>query len=303
MMVPMTSLLRSSLLVAFTVCALAADLKAAPASGLPAAQEPRLFDWWKKLGGKQPGESFGQLVARAAHLQLGVPYAPAASPDPEALVIDLETFDCVTLIESTLAVARCTWAGTEDVECFAREVQASRYKAGKVDGFISRLHYFSDWFDDNAKRGRVQELTPKLGGHEITVPSFFLSLHGKAHPAMARADVRAQVAELEARLSRTPSLILEREQLAKAQRHLESGDLVAIVTTKPGILISHVGFVWMDADKKPRFMHASSHHGRVLVTSEVATYVGRWPDRRGAVIARPLPPPPGDPGVALNAER
>jgi hypothetical protein len=95
---------------------------------------------------------------------------------------------------------------------------------------------------------------------------------------------------LETRLSQTPVNVLDKDQLAKAQSKLQAGDLVAIVTNKPGGLISHVGFIWKDEHGGSHFLHASSYHQHVMLTGDVAGYVSRWPDRRGALFARPLAP-------------
>ena len=41
-----------------------------------------------------------------------------------------------------------------------------RYRGGKRRGYASRLHYFSEWISDGARRGLVRDLGAELGGAE-----------------------------------------------------------------------------------------------------------------------------------------
>jgi hypothetical protein len=66
---------------------------------------------------------------------------------------------------------------------------------------------------------------------------------------------------------------------------------VGIVTTEPGRLIGHAGFVVRDERGRTHLLHASSHHRRVVVTvRSLADYLLRRPERWGVMVARPRPP-------------
>ena len=99
----------------------------------------------------------------------GTPYEPSTleaylraggSPSSqEPLTLSLTRFDCVTLVESCLAVARV--AGNRDTptwERFGGEIERMRYRGGARRGYTSRLHYFSEWIADGATRGLVRDL-------------------------------------------------------------------------------------------------------------------------------------------------
>lgn len=264
-----------------------------PAYTLPDAQAALLSQWYQNVGSRRDGETIGELAVRAAELQLGKPYFdPPPQAGPEELRVALDTFQCVSLVESSLALARCTWLGTTDGACFLREVAETRYRGGVIDGFASRMHYFSEWMVDNATRGRLTEITALLGGTTRTYDLFYMTRHAKKYPPLADTAVLSSISEMEARLSRTPFSTLGRGQLKDAQRELQTGDVVAIVTSKPGLLISHTGFVSRKDGQAPRLLHASSHQKKVLITGDIASYVNRWPDRQGVMVARPLPPLP-----------
>ena len=97
-------------------------------------------------------------VARA---YLGVPYVAGTleSPDGEERLITCEdSLDCTTFVE--LSVAR--WlAQQSDSLTFEQWVERLRYREGMIDGYLSRLHYFTDWVAENTRRGIWHELTPE----------------------------------------------------------------------------------------------------------------------------------------------
>jgi hypothetical protein len=117
-----------------------------------------------------------------------------------------------------------------------------------------------------------------------------MSKHPALYPAIAVENVHAQIAAIEARLSRTDIVVLDRASVAAAEPRLRTGDLIAFVGSKPGILVTHAGFVRRGDDGVPRVLHASSYHKKVLLGSSVESYVSRRAERRGVMIVRPLPP-------------
>ncbi|HEX6909219.1 MAG TPA: twin-arginine translocation signal domain-containing protein, partial [Longimicrobium sp.] len=82
------------------------------------ADRERLESWLRTLraeGLADPGAPLGPAVARVGELALGAPYAAntleayladGGSPEAEPLTLHLLKFDCVSLVEAALAVAR-----------------------------------------------------------------------------------------------------------------------------------------------------------------------------------------------------
>jgi hypothetical protein len=262
---------------------------------LEAEQADRLRSWYRYVGERQAREGFGDLVVRAGRYQLNKPYDTTRQQSiSERLHIDLAKFQCVSFVESTLALARCVWRDTPDETCFTREVQAFRYRNGTLDGYPSRLHYFPDWLEDNARRRRMAKVTADLGGRPIRHSFTFMTAHSRLYPALADREVRAAIRAHEQRLSDQELVILERDGVGVAQDRLQNGDIVAVVSTrKPGLLIGHTGFVDTRDTGAARLLHASSHHRRVLLTSQdIVDYLQRRPYRRGIMVGRPLAPMP-----------
>jgi len=157
------------------------------------ADRARLAAWLRALrrdGLASPRAPMGRAVARVGELALGSPYkaytleeylaAPGASPLREPLTAYLTAFDCVSLVESALAIARAAAKPRPGWDGFVREIERMRYRGGVRAGYASRLHYFSEWIADNVRRGLLRELGPELGAVEDARPLRFMSTHRSA---------------------------------------------------------------------------------------------------------------------------
>lgn len=261
----------------------------------PGESAALLQDWFKETKDKKARESFGALVARIAQSQVSKSYYDAPQSDKEeVLSIPLDTFQCVSLVETSLAMAQCTWQDMQNADCFAGEVQQSRYRDGEIDGYGSRLHYFFDWLSNNADRGRLSPLTKSLGGKPFTrknkskLFSIMTDRPGR-YPALLNPQTFSHIEMVEESLNKRTVYVLRGPQIAKASDKFKNGDVVAVVTMKQGLLISHTGIILRTPDGLARFLHASSFHNRVVVTeTDIADYIARDPKRIGVLIYRPV---------------
>lgn len=273
-----------------SVTALADDA----ASALSAATRTDLSAWFDAVGAPRTNEAFGSYLVRAARLKQGIPYEEVVlPPGRETLHVELDRFECVSFIESSLALARCGWKNEPTASCFEREIIASRYRNGRMGDYASRLHYFVDWIYDNEGRGRVTNLTPGLGGEPTRKDFFFITSRAMAHavvPGEELSRLTSEMSTVEKQLSGIPHLVLSRERAPQALDQLQDGDLVAFVRERAGMLVHHAGFV-VRVSGKPRLLHASSfHHHVVLTPDDITSYLLRRPERRGVILVRPLPP-------------
>jgi hypothetical protein len=260
--------------------------------------------WFRRVGEVRPDEDFGALVARAAKARLGTPYAPLPEPKgEERLTVKADGLDCLTLIESSNAIARCIWAGAPDVACFVHELRETRYREGKVDGYASRLHYFEDWMYDNARRARVRPLIDELGLPQLPADLAeaagrrdfdFMTQHPRRYPALTDPTLREAIARAEARLSRIIWPVLPKEQIPDILEHLRDGDIVGFVKGTPGLGVGHTGLVSIDRHGRPRVLHSTDRSGHVSLSAcDLASCEARRSDRVGMIVMRPLPPPRG----------
>lgn len=103
-------------------------------------------------------------------------------PGEEQLVVYLRGFDCVTFVENVLALSRCIKKQVSTFEAVENELQEIRYRKGVLDGYPSRLHYFSEWIEDNAAKGVVRNVTAELGGQSYRKTINWITRHHDAYP-------------------------------------------------------------------------------------------------------------------------
>lgn len=259
---------------------------------LSAAEEAARQKWIRTIGEPRPNETFGEFVARVASIQIGQPYGnPPSLHQAEQLRLSFRAFQCVSFVESSLAMARCLWAHKPDLGCFAQELISLRYRGGHVDGYISRLHYYSEWMTDNATRGRLALLTPKLGGTPVARTEKYMTNHPKLYGPLVDPNIFAQVAQMEAQVSMLHPCVIGRNQIQAVSPWLQSGDVVAITSFRRDILVTHTGFVKRDADGALHLLHASSAKRHVALSREtLSEYILGRSGRAGMMVARPLPP-------------
>jgi len=77
---------------------------------------------------------------------------PSKDSTKEKLIVNVSAFDCTTFVETVLALARCAVVGKCSNHEFRKHLKSIRYGNGKISGYSSRLHYFTDWLRDNEKR-------------------------------------------------------------------------------------------------------------------------------------------------------
>lgn len=236
------------------------------------------------------GESVAGLAVRSARLLAGSPYRGGTleGEGPERLRYTLETFDCVTLVESALALARCAARTDAGTTAFERELTHIRYRRGVVEGYPSRLHYFLDWIGDNTRKGTVRDVTRELGGGARRKHISFITEHADRYPPMSDDGVRAAMLDVERRLSGGEFHDIPLRRIAGAAEGILPGDIIGITTTRKGLDVSHTGMAVRDAETL-RLLHAGTTGSRVEeAPGSLAAFVAAHPGASGIVVARPL---------------
>ncbi len=276
---------------------------AATSFGAPGdADRERLASWLRTLrseGLADAGAPLGRAVARVGELALGAPYAAntleaylaaGGSPAAEPLTLHLLKFDCVSLVEAALAVARTAAAGPDaGWDRFAAEIERMRYRGGVRRDYASRLHYFSEWIADGARRGLVRDLGPALGARPDARPLRFMSEHRGSYAALADDASYAAVMAHERRLDASPRNLVAKARIPEIQDQLQTGDVLAFATPIAGLDVTHTGLAYRSADGVMRVLHAPLSGGVVQVSpGTVADYVNGLRNATGILAARPL---------------
>ena len=247
-----------------------------------------LDHWFGVIGERQPREDFGALTARVAMTQLGVVYHDAPQPEDtnEPLDVTLDSFQCVSLVESVLSVARCVWKKDPSERCYVDELGATRYRNGHRQGYASRLHYFFDWLLDNGKRQRLALLGREIGAESTPHRFSVMTNRADRYPALKDPETFKAIRDVEKRLTSSSPQVVPATTVAAAESLLRDGDIIGVTTKKPGLLISHVGFARRMTNGELRYLHASSFHGRVVLTRvTLGNYIAAKPNRSGVIAA------------------
>lgn len=229
-----------------------------PAAG-PTQDDVRIFNETMAWAHAQRLDTLpiGEIMVRIGRRFVGAPYRPGLLevPGPERLVVNLREYDCVTFVETVLALSRMVRAGQDDFETFQRELARIRYRGGVIDGYPSRLHYFSEWIADNEAKGILNDITRELGGVADTEPIDFMSRNADRYPKLADPANLEAIREIERRLSGGTRYVIPEDRIADVAPRIRNGDIIAATSSARGLDVAHTGLaVWIDG--RLHLMHA-----------------------------------------------
>ena len=208
---------------------------------------------------------------------LGRPYVAhtlEVNGSNENLVVNLRQFDCTTLVETAVALSITAKEKKKGFADFCRNLQNIRYRNGKICGYASRLHYFSQWIDNNSEMRIVEDLG--RDGKYPFVARQSIDLHYMTHNPQFYVQLKDDKNELEkiglyerdasgGEVCYIPKNLLK---LGKDKLQvIHDGDVLALVTSVDGLDISHVGIAAWKAGKLHLF-NASSLKGKVVLDSK-----------------------------------
>lgn len=238
------------------------------------------------------GRSMGEIVQAIADNFLGKPYAEGLldKSNEEQLIVSLNKFDCVLFVETVLALSRGIAVKDYNYQNFVRRIEEQRYTNGKMNGYCSRLHYFSEWINDNHKRQTVENITAQLGGVPMDKKLNFMSQNRSSYPQMARDEATYQcIVGVEADLAKTTVNYIPTNRIKSIYSQLKPGDIIAVATDLKGLDVTHTGFVYRNADGNIGLIHASPA-GEVTVAYDLHRYIRRVENATGIVVARAIDP-------------
>jgi hypothetical protein len=221
-----------------------------------------------------------------SELALGTPYVkfclgegPDAPYDQDPLM-DMARVDCMTFCEQILALA----ISRSYPEAF-HNLQRIRYRRGKID-FTWRNHYtIADWLPNNA--WLLEDVTDEVGGSRYKSMTKTVDRR-----KMLRDKGCTEVAHVPEAQQMTTRYIPKEAVLEIADR-LEGGEIVSLITSKPGIFSSHMGLIARNSTDALVFRHASSDPEQMQVVdvpfSEFPSYLARRTDDVGLKFMRVRP--------------
>lgn len=224
---------------------------------------------------------------------IGTPYKGGTldSGRNETLIVRTDSLDCTTYVETVLALYLSSFKDNDNPEYddFSEELRYIRYRGGVIDGYASRLHYFSDWASDNEKKGVLQEVT-KEGEHDVRICSLnYMTTHSNLYRQLKDNDsLISEISKVEKswidyKMPYIPKDVLNS---SKDDSPVEDGDILALTTNISGLDVLHLGFaLWIDG--RLHLLHASSLHGKVIIdTSTIFDYLKNRNKHTGIRVLR-----------------
>jgi len=253
------------------------------------------FDHLLKIAQKENWKllPIGQAMGAIGMALRGTPYVGTTLDlydDREVCSINLLGLDCVTFYEMALAFARILKIGAMNKEAMLEQVTFMRYRDGKLTDYLSRLHYTSDWFNDNELKGVVQIITKTLPGAErFDKKVNFMSTHPQSYRQLrANPAFVPLIAAKEEEINKRETYYLPKTKVEAAATLLQTGDIVGITTSIDGLDCSHTGLCYRDETGKLRLLHASSAKKKVVLDVELSLFLKNGAKHTGIVVARPL---------------
>lgn len=204
----------------------------------------------------------------------------------EVLVVNLKIFDCVTFIESMIALTQTRHSKTPNYETFKNNIRRIRYRNGEID-YATRLHYFSDWLYENEKRGILKNITAEIGGEVYDKPIFYMTykkdtLYGN----LSDPTTFNRMKKVEEDITHRTKYYIPKNQVANIESQIKNGDIIAITNRLEGMDMAHTGIaLWQN--NRLHMLHASSQFRQVVVTDvPLVDYLARNKGQTGIMVAR-----------------
>ena len=238
---------------------------------------------------KDSNLSVGELILKIGNDFKGTPYVGKTLDLnlEEDLVVNLRELDCTTFVENCLAIARTIKNGKPNFESFTNELEKIRYRNGKLNGYVSRLHYFGEWITDNTTKGIVEDMTSKIGGVKCPIVLNFMSKHPDSYPQlMANPALVKDINQIEIQVSANQFYFIPKDKIADHENQIFDGEIVALVTRIPGMDVSHVGILFKK-DGRVYLLHAPLSDGKVESTKvPLADYLKNSKNATGIFVVR-----------------
>lgn len=233
--------------------------------------------------------STGERIVALAQEFVGKKYVAGTLDEyeNEPLYVSCSRLDCTTFVELVVAMAVSDTSGFGGV---CKRLEQIRYANGVRNGYMSRLHYISQWIADPAKRGLVEVVTTAAHTARQTLNLNFMSTHPESYPLLRGCKEKIEAVDaLEMPFRGIEVAYIPKDGVCEVGcEDVKEGDVIAIVTAVAGLDVSHVGFAHWRAGVL-HMIHASSAAGMVVDDSvPLAEYLAKRKNHLGIRVFRVL---------------
>ncbi len=258
-------------------------------TGQPQQEPAGTIETWLEEGLRywRQVESVPSLISFYADRQLGIDYVGGLldEPDEEKLVVTLNGSDCVIYVEMTQALTITTLQQQTSYNAFRQNLKLLRYRQGEVDGYTSRLHYFSDWLLTNQEKGLLEILFQDEELPRVDAPDIMTEKRDQYRHIADDDRVYEKLRRIEEQLAARELRYIPEERIPEYEDRFETGDILAFVTSTDGLDITHTALVNME-NNRAGFYHASMTGAVIEDPNTIHRYAGDRNNVKGIVIAR-----------------
>lgn len=230
----------------------------------------------------------GEWLLEIGKFFLGAPYVAGTleTKRTEHLVINLREFDCFTFVENVVALGWYVKSKGNSFEAYRKLLRKIRYRQGRLHGYSSRLHYFSDWIYDNQSKGIVKDMTTEMGGRPLRKAITFMTTNPDFYPPLKNTATLRRMKTVERMINRRPLYFIPKKVLRDMEDQIHDGDLIAITTNREGLDVQHTGFA-VRIKNRIHLLHASNKEGKVVFSkATLCRYLMQMKTRSGMMVAR-----------------
>ncbi len=246
----------------------------------------------KVLGDLAPAAEINQRITDAGLAFLGTPYVASTLEveGDEHLVMNLLGVDCTTFVEYVTAMALCSARERTGFDDFVLQLAELRYRGGIIDGYPSRLHYFTEWLKDNEKQGYIEIISNEIGNRIMDTGVGFMTANPHLYRQLEEEPAYVEaMAEIEKEISAFGMSYISKDMIDEMATLIKDGDIIAFVSSIGGLDVSHTGLAVFSGERL-HLLHASSRSQEVEITSApLSEYLADSRTIPGIIVARVMP--------------
>jgi Protein of unknown function (DUF1460) len=247
-----------------------------------------LFNKGRSSGYFYYGELCKQLLPELA----GLPYGAGnvSCPGTKTLV-NFQSFDCVTLVESWWAMSQTLFQfhsgkvkkEADPLEVFVTNLNKIRYFGGENCGISYRIHYFTQQMLELERCGYAFNVAQSYGV-PFDKKIDYITQNSESFGDFVDTEM---FKSFEAVLNSTDNYFYPMNKVSLYYPMAQDGDLIAFATNEDGLDVSHTGIVTVE-DGEARLTHASSKYNRVMYSQSLDGYLKSRTTITGIFVFRPV---------------
>lgn len=241
---------------------------------------------------KQP-ESTNYIIYFARKFK-GIPYVAHTLEinKKEKLVINLRQLDCTTYVENVVALSMCMNEKKYTFKSFCDNLKKIRYRDDSQPHYTQRLHYFTDWIENNTKKGICKEIQspapPFTNTQRINV--FYMSENPSKYKMLKEnPKYIPTIRKTEQNINQKTYKYIPKTEVKNTntvRRTIQDGDIIATTTSLKGLDIQHIGFAIWHKDGLHMLNASSLHHKVVEEPMTLYNYLQKQKTMTGIRIIR-----------------